>query len=552
MKRTNWQIMLRLIVLIRPLLLFMVFAIVLGVLGNIAAMAVSVLGIVGAASIIEGSGISLAAIIALMLTLALLRGFLRYGEQAGNHYIAFKLLALIRDRVFCKLRELSPAKLDRKDKGDLVNIITSDIELLEVFYAHTISPIMIAVIYSSLVVGYIAYNSGILGLIAMIAFLTIGLLVPVYIAKKSGNNAFDLRHKSGQFSAFLLDSLRGLSELIGFGYGKKRQKEILARSEELAKLEKRAKDITAANTAITNLLILLFDLVMLMAGSYLYLDGSLSFDSLMIVQIMFMGSFGPCVALANLGSGLENTMAAANRVIDILDEKPRTPEVTNGNDIDYEKADFVKVSFAYDKVNVLKDLDLSLPKKKILGLSGRSGQGKSTILKLLMRYYDPDSGSVRINEKDLKTINTASLRDNISYMTQDAHLFHDSILNNIRIGKLDASLAQVREAAKKAMIDEFIMALKDGYDTAVGELGDTLSGGEKQRINLARAFLHDAPLLLMDEPTSNLDSLNEAMILKSIKRAADDKTVILISHRQSSLAVCYEVFKLTGERNGNG
>lgn len=550
MKRTNLQIMLRLIVLIRPLLIFMVLAVLLGVLGNLAATSVSVLGAVGIANIIGKTGISLTAIVLLMIILALLRGFLRYGEQAGNHYIAFKLLALIRDRVFYKLRELSPAKMDRKDKGDLINIITSDIELLEVFYAHTISPIMIAVIYSLLITTFIAGNSLLLGLIALTAYLAVGLAIPVYIAKRSGDTAYDLRQKSGQFSAFLLDSLRGINELINFGYGTKRQEEINVKSRQLATLERRARAMAADNSALTGTLILMFDLTMLFAGAYLVWTGSLGFSAFVVVQVLFMSSFGPCVALANLGSGLENTMAAANRVIDILDEKARTIDIINGRDVEYEEAAFVKVDFAYDKQNVLKDFDLSLPKDKILGISGRSGKGKSTILKLLMRFYDPDRGQVEINKSDLKTVNTTSLRNNISYMTQDVHLFHDSIVNNIRIGKPDASLEEVRSAAKKAMIDDFIMGLENGYDTEVGELGDTLSGGEKQRISLARAFLHDAPLLLMDEPTSNLDSLNEAMILKSIKRAAKDRTIVLISHRRSSLNVCDDIFMMGGGHDG--
>ena len=544
MKRSNITVMRKLIVMVKPLLGFMIVAIIMGVLGNLFASFITILGVLAIGSELSYFTYPFKALIISMVVFALLRGALRYLEQASNHYIAFKILALIRDKVFRKLRVLAPSKLDGKDKGDLINVITSDIELLEVFYAHTISPIMIAIIYSLIMTIFLATIDLKLALIALFAYLVIGLWLPSYISKRNQDNSYRLRMKTGAFSAYVLDSLRGLKEIMSFNYGQKRLNLLKDKSEELSSLEKKAKEVSARNIAMTNMLIMSFDILMLAAGIMLYQNNTITFGGMILSLAIMMSSFGPVVALANLGSGLENTMAAGNRVLDILDEDPLIKEVKDKTDIVYEKAVLKDVSFAYDDEAILKDVSLELKDNEILGIVGKSGSGKSTLLKLLMRFYDRDEGQLSLNDHDIKDINTRSLRENESYLTQDTILFHDTILNNIKIAKLDATLDEVIEACKKANIHEFIENLPEGYNTMIKELGSSLSGGERQRIGLARAFLHDAALILLDEPTSNLDALNEAIILRSIKDAAKDKTFVLVSHRPSSINIASKTFKM--------
>ena len=544
MKRSNITVMRKLIVMVKPLLGFMIVAIIMGVLGNLFASFITILGVLAIGSELSYFTYPFKVLIILMVVFALLRGALRYLEQASNHYIAFKILALIRDKVFRKLRVLAPGKLDGKDKGDLINVITSDIELLEVVYAHTISPIMIAIIYSLIMTIFLATIDLKLALIALFAYLVIGLWLPSYISKRNQDNSYRLRMKTGAFSAYVLDSLRGLKEIMSFNYGQKRLNLLKDKSEELSSLEKKAKEVSARNIAMTNMLIMSFDILMLAAGIMLYQNNTITFGGMILSLAIMMSSFGPVVALANLGSGLENTMAAGNRVLDILDEDPLIKEVKDKTDIVYEKAALKDVSFAYDGEAILKDVSLELKDNEILGIVGKSGSGKSTLLKLLMRFYDRDEGQLSLNDHDIKDINTRSLRENESYLTQDTILFHDTILNNIKIAKLDATLDEVIEACKKANIHEFIENLPEGYNTMIKELGSSLSGGERQRIGLARAFLHDAALILLDEPTSNLDALNEAIILRSIKDAAKDKTFVLVSHRPSSINIASKTFKM--------
>ena len=548
MKRSNIKVMQRLVGMVRPLAGFMIIAIIMGVLGNLFASFITVLAVLGVGSMLGFFDLSLKVLIILMIVLALFRGVLRYLEQASNHYIAFKILALMRYRIFRKLRKLSPSKLDGKDKGDLINVITSDIELLEVFYAHTISPVMIAIIYSLIMIAVLFKIDPRLALVAMLAYLVIGLWLPGYISKRNKDNSYDLRKKSGAFSAYVLDSLRGLKEIMAYNYGQKRLELLKKKNEELSHLEEKAKKVSASNTALINMLVMMFDVVMLGVGMYVYQEAAISFGEMILALSIMMSSFGPVVALGNLGSGLENTMAAGNRVLDILDEDPLVEEVKDKKDITYKEAHIKDISFAYKDEPILKDLSLDIKNKKILGIVGKSGSGKSTLLKLLMRFYDVDKGEIILNDDDIKGINTKSLRANESYLTQDTVLFHDTIYNNIKIAKLDASKEEIISAAKKANIHDFIMSLPDGYDTMVKELGTSLSGGERQRIGLARAFLHDAPLILFDEPTSNLDALNEALVLRSIKDASKDKTVILISHRPSSIGICDVSLKMDESR----
>ena len=542
-KRSNLSIMFRLSALVKPLAGFMALAIIMGVIGNLCAAFITVLGgyaILDALNI--STEISMLTAFILAGIFALLRGILRYAEQSSNHYIAFKLLALIRDRVFVALRRLCPAKLEGKDKGNLISIITSDIELLEVFYAHTISPIAIAIIFCVVMVVFISMYSIVLGMIALAAYVTVGVIIPIAVSKISGSDGENFRKKSGELSTFVLDSLHGISELIQFGGGKKRCDEMSEKTEDLLKTEKNMKQKTGTNMAVTNTVIFAFDIILLITAAFLYQSGTVGFDGVIIPVIALMSSFGPVVALANLGSTLQNTFAAGNRVLNILDESPVVEEITGKKDVAFNGAKAENVTFAYGDEIILNNVSADIKENSVVGIIGKSGSGKSTLLKLLMRFWQIQKGDIKISDTSIEDINTSNLRDIESYVTQDTHLFHDSIKNNLKIAKLDATDDEIISACKKASVHDFIMSLTNGYDTMVGELGDTLSGGEKQRLGLARAFLHNAPLMLLDEPTSNLDSLNEAVILKSLNEERDNKTVVLVSHRESTMKIADTVY----------
>lgn len=540
MKRSGFNVMSRLVGLVKPLAGYMLLAITMGLIGHLCATFITVFGGFAVLQILHPEwSMSLGVIFAAVLVFALVRGFLRYVEQACNHFIAFKLLALIRDKVFGALRRLCPAKLEGRDKGNLINIITTDIELLEVFYAHTISPICIAVLFSVVMVVFIGSYHAALGILAAVAYIVVGVIIPLVTSKLSGDDGMKFRTKSGELAGFVLDSLRGLSETLQYGQGEKRMAQINAKPDALSKDEERMKHTTGRNNAVTNTVILVFDLAML------FLSASLcDFSGTLICTLALMSSFGPCVALAALGSTLQSTFAAGNRVLDILDESPVVEEISGRTEVAFHGAAAEKVTFAYGEETILDDFSVEIPENKIIGIVGRSGSGKSTLLKLFMRFWQVQQGAVKVSGRNVDEINTTDLRDMESFVTQETHLFHDSIRNNLRIAKLDATDDEIIAACKKASVHDFIMSLPQGYDTPVGELGDTLSGGERQRLGLARAFLHDAPFMLLDEPTSNLDSLNEAVILKALHEERAHKTVVLVSHRKSTMGIVDQAYSV--------
>lgn len=547
--RSGLGIMARLIVLVGPLLPFMVLAIALGVAGFLCATAITVLG---GWAMLDVMGLdapmSFILLFHFLALAAVLRGFLRYGEQACNHFIAFKLLALVRDKVFGALRRLCPAKLEGRDRGDLIALITSDIELLEVFYAHTISPAAIALIMSVIMAVFIGSFHPLLGIVAAVAYVTVGLALPFLISRSTGDAGKRFRAGAGSLSGFVLDSLRGLREILQYRRGAQRLEELDARTAALSDTERQLKDAAARGTALTNTVILLFDLAMLLAAALLFQAGRVGFDGVLIPLVALMSSFGPVVALANLGSTLQNTLAAGGRVLDLLDEAPLVEEVAGKAPVSFSGGSCEHVTFSYGEETILSDLSLDIRKGEILGIIGPSGSGKSTLLRLFMRFWDVNRGAVKLSGADVKDINTADLRQMEALVTQDTHLFHDSIANNLRIAKPDATREELEEACRKASVHDFILSLPKGYDTPVGELGDTLSGGERQRLGLARAFLHGAPLLLLDEPTSNLDSLNEAVILRALREEQGDRTVVLVSHRASTMGIAHRVCRVTNGR----
>lgn len=537
--------MMRLVGLVKPLTGYMVLAIIMGLIGHLAAAFITILGGYAVAEILEiDTPLTLNMIFISVCVFALIRGILRYAEQACNHFIAFKLLALIRDKVFRALRELCPAKLEGKDKGNLISVITSDIELLEVFYAHTISPIAIAFLFSVIMCLFIGSFHPALGIVALAAYMTVGIVIPILTSKRSGEDGISFRTKSGNLSGFVLDSLRGLSEILQYNQGEQRLFLMNEQMESLSDDEKRMKRTSGRNQAVTNAVILFFDLVMLFVSAILYRNGQVEFIGVLIPTISLISSYGPVVALANLGSTLQNTFAAGNRVLDILDESPVIEEIRGMKDIAFTGASAENVTFAYGEESILDHVSVDIPKGSVVGITGRSGSGKSTLLKLFMRFWEVQNGSVKLSGMAINRINTKNLRDMESFVTQETHLFHDSIRNNLRIAKLGATDKEMEEACKKASVHDFIMSLPQGYDTPVGELGDTLSGGERQRLGLARAFLHDSDILLLDEPTSNLDSLNEAVILKSLREEKENKTVVLVSHRTSTMRIADQTYSV--------
>ena len=537
MKRSGFQVMKKLIGLVRPLSGYMILAVTMGLVGHLCATFITVFGGFAIVAVLKGA--ATAAIFGTVAVFALVRGGLRYAEQACNHFIAFKLLALIRDKVFGALRRLCPAKLEGKDKGDLISVITSDIELLEVFYAHTISPICIAFLFTVVMVCFIGSYHPALGLLALAAYGTVGILIPLLTAKLSGDSAMRFRTKSGKLSAYVLDSLRGLPETIQYGQGQARMDAMNAQTDAIAKEGEQMKRTEGRNTAVTGTVILMFDLAMLFASAAL-----LDFEGCLIPTLAMMSSFGPVTALAALGATLQSTLAAGNRVLDILEEHPVAEDITGKEPISFHGAAANHVTFAYDNETILNDFSIDIPEGKVTGIIGRSGSGKSTLLKLLMRFWKVQEGTVAVSGRSVEEINTENLRQMESFVTQQTHLFHDSIRNNLRIAKQDATDEELIAACKKASVHDFIMGLPKGYDTEVGELGDTLSGGERQRLGLARAFLHDAPFLLLDEPTSNLDSLNEAVILKALHEGCREKTVVLVSHRKSTMGIADKVYSV--------
>ncbi len=542
-KRSGLTVMARLIGLVRPLTGYMLLAILMGLLGHLCAAFITISGGYAVLSLLEyATPLPLKGLFIAAVVFALLRGMLRYGEQSCNHFIAFKLLALIRDRVFRALRRLCPAKLEGRDKGDLISVITSDIELLEVFYAHTISPAAIAAVFTVLLCLFIGRYHWALGLLALAAYLTVGVIIPVVTSRLSGDTGLRFRTESGALSSFVLDSLRGLNETLQYGQGNQRLAEMNRRTDGLAAREEQMKRVAGWNTAVTGCIILLFDLGMLLLSSRLYQQGAVGFDGVLIPTLALFSSFGPAVALANLGSTLQSTFAAGNRVLDILEEEPVIQEVTGQPETVFTGAGAKHVDFSYGEEQILSDVSVQIPEHAVIGIVGRSGSGKSTLLKLLMRFWDVQQGQIFLSGRDIRSLNTGNLREMESFVTQETHLFHDSIRSNLRIAKLDATDKEIVAACRKASVHDFIMTLPQGYDTPVGELGDTLSGGERQRLGLARAFLHNAPLMLLDEPTSNLDSLNEAIILKSLHAERAGKTVVLVSHRASTMRIADTVY----------
>lgn len=545
-RRSSIKIMGKMIGLVKPLAHIMTAAVLLGILGYLCAIFLTITA--GKGLLLAMKGVKIKNYLIALVILAVMRGMLHYAEQYCNHFIAFKLLAIIRHKVFAALRKLCPAKLEGKEKGNLISIITTDIELLEVFYAHTISPIMIAILTSLIMIIFIGNFHVYAGIFALCAYLLVGCVIPLWNGKNGGQKGMEFRSGFGSLNSFVLESLRGIDETIQYGQGEKRKEQMSQKSIKLGILQKDLNRMEAMQRAITNLVILTCSFGMFFLMFHLYQKGNVTFDQMILATIAMMGSFGPVTALSSLSNNLNQTLASGERVLSLLEETPMVEELEGEQSFDFEEASVCNVTFSYDKEVILKDCNINMEQGKVIGIYGKSGCGKSTLLKLLMRFWDVDQGKVMISDQNIKEIPTKTLRNTQSYVTQETELFHDSIANNIAIGKPGASREEIIQAAKKASIHEMITSLPNGYDTEVGELGDTLSGGEKQRIGIARAFLHDAPMLLLDEPTSNLDSLNEGIILKSLEQESTGKTIVLVSHRESTMGIADKVINMEAGR----
>lgn len=544
----NIRLMARMSLLVKPLAPYMLLAVFFGVTGFLCAIYIPYFSALLISHVaIQAPDFPVKVFFILMIVFAVLRGILHYAEQACNHYIAFRLLAILRDKVFTVLRKLAPAKLEGRDKGNLIYLITSDIEALEVFYAHTISPILIAIITCIILLTEFYKMHVMFFVIALCGYLFCGLILPWIITKLGKQQGKQSREGFGELSSYTLETLRGLQDILQYRIGEERLHLMSKKSEELHDVQKRLKLHEGNTTMVSNIIVTSFTFLMLICGSYLYMQGAISFTSVIMSTVLMVSSFGPVLALANLSNNLLITMASARRVLGLLDEEEVVKEITGK---EYSTAGDIEINnltFAYDEEEILKDINANFKKGNIIGIHGKSGSGKSTLLKLIMRFWNAPSNSILINGRSVDDINTKDLRDMQSFVTQETVLFHDSILNNIIIAKLDASVDEVENACKKAGIHDFIMSLPQGYATKVAELGDSLSGGEKQRIAIARAFLHDSPCILLDEPTSNLDALNEAIILKSL-REQKDKTILLVSHRPGTMRIADSVLTIDSGR----
>lgn len=545
-RRNGLKIMASLIVLLGSLSYIMLLAIINGTLGFLCAMGVTIFGSIGVAKFLgETINMSYGLIISLTIGCGVLRGALRYLEQYSNHFIAFKLLAALRDKIFKALRVLAPAKLEGREKGGIISMITSDIETLEVFYAHTISPICIALIVETLVLLYVGFISSFyLSLAALVSYIIIGIILPIISSKLLSDTGVRYRKSFASFNSYYLDSIKGVNDIVLNNAMKVRNKEVNSKSDELLAETKKLKHKSGITEAISYAFVSLSLIGVLILGLYLSDKNIITIPKMIMGLVAIFGSYGPVIALSALPQNLTQTFASGDRVLDLLEEKPVVREIKDGKNFSFLDLKVNNLSFKYDEASVLNNVNLEVKRGQIVALVGPSGCGKSTLLKLLLRFYETNSGDILYNNISINDINTSSLLDNVTLVSQQTYLFDDTIKENIKIAKYDATDEEIIEAAKKASIHVFIESLPDKYDTKVGQLGDNLSAGEKQRIGLARAFLSNAPLILLDEPTSNVDSINEGIILKSLKDQKENKSIILVSHRESTTAIADRIYRI--------
>ncbi len=546
-RRSGIVIMSRLIVLLGSLAYAMLFAVLNGSLGFLSAMGITIFGSLGIAKALGASiALSYGWIIGLTIGLGIIRGLLRFIEQYLNHFIAFKLLAVLRNKIFIALRRLCPAKLEDKKKGSIIAMITADIETLEVFYAHTVSPVCIAIAVSLTMLAILFFAiSPYMALVALIGYLTIGIVFPLVFSSYLKNDGVSYRKSFSLFNAFYMDSIKGIKDIVLHNAGDKRREEVNKKSDELLLHARRLKRKTTLSFALTELAVSVFTLLAVVVGIWLYQKDIIDIGKMIVGIVIIFGSFGPVIAISALPSNLTQTFASGERVLNLVDEKPIVYPIEGKENFVFENLKVQNLSFGYDDSHkVLQDICMHAKQGEIVGIIGESGSGKSTLLKLLLRFWQKSEGDIFYNDKDIESVNTDSLLDNVTMVSQSTYLFDDTIKENLLIANKDATLAQLDEALRQASVYNLIKSLPEGYNQQAGTLGDNLSAGEKQRIGLARAFLRGSKLILLDEPTSNVDSINEGIILKSLKDSKKDKCIILVSHRESTMAIADRVYKI--------
>jgi ATP-binding cassette subfamily B protein len=592
------RVALRLFGLARPLFGYLILAAVLGAIDSLSAAFIAVFGAEAALGLAGVSPLGFESRTALTAAAAcaIVRGVLRYGEQYLNHFVAFRLLAVIRSKAFGAFRRLAPAKLEERGKGGLITLITTDTELLEIFFAHTLSPVMIAALSGAAFFAFLWTLNPLFSVLMVFEYLVIGAALPLLSQRRARGQGERIRGESAELDSFTLDGLRGIDETIRFGAGERRLEEIQRRSLALSEQRGRLRDTESLAAGTTGALVIFFTALTPLAGHYLAARGGVGLPETILATVAVMGSFGPALALSALPASLAHTFAAARRMFALTDETPAVEEVRAGSTPAFDSMRMDGVGFSYwrtegggegpprgeegfaargasgpgglagvgsgpggseiggssgdgsERDYVLRDFSLDVPERGVMGLMGRSGSGKSTALKLLMRFWDADRGFVGMSGEDIRGVETAHLRRTQSYMTQETTLFSGSLRDNLLIAKPDATQREIEDACRKASSLDFILSLPDGFETKAGELGGRLSEGEKQRIGLARAFLRGAPLILLDEPTSRLDSLNEAVILKSLYESASDRSVVIVSHRKSAMRVADRVIEVADGR----
>ncbi len=545
MSKNPFILMFHLFKLIGGFTFVLFLAVLTGTLGFLTAISVPLIGAIGISSLLGFElPFSISILIVILIGAGLFRGALRYVEQYFNHYIAFKLLAILRDKIFTALRRLCPAKLEDKQKGSLLSMITSDIETIEVFYAHTMSPVSIAILVSAFMTFFIGWvGHWALALLALSGYLVVGLFLPLIGGKVLNKVGKEYRSIFSFFNGFFMDSIKGTKEIVLHNRSKERAAKVTELSDKLNGKATKLLKRTAAIFVSTELVISLLNFLALALMLLLVDREIITLGAGVVAVVAQMSSFGAVLALSALPGNLNQTFASAHRVLSLINEEPAIYPVSDGSDIEFTSLEIENLHFAYNKENpVLQGLSLKATTDQIIGIKGPSGCGKSTLLKLIMRFWEKQEGQICLNGIDIKSINTSSLLQNATLISQTTYLFDDTVANNLRIAKPSATMDEIMEACKKASIHEFISGLQDGYETKVGMTGVPFSSGETQRIGVARAFLSDAKLILLDEPTSNVDSENETIILSSLKENKNGRCLILVSHRDSTLEIADKVY----------
>lgn len=543
MKRNALTVFARLFSLVGNFVFVLLLAVINGTIGNLCAISITVLGSIGVMKFLGVTiSLSYSALMILIVTFGFLRGILRYIEQYFNHYIAFKLLYIIREKVFSALQVLCPAKLETKQKGTLISMITADIETLEVFYAHTLSPLMIAflvMICTFFFSGF--FLSFYIAFYLLCCQLLIGFVFPLIGNRLLNQKGAEYRQAFGTFSGYFLDCIKGTKNIVLFGKQEKSIQQIDTYSQKMNHLQQKVKSRNSLFLNGIALFLIILDVLFLLLGLALIQNTSLQAAQLIVALVLLLSGMGPFLALSNLPGSLNQTIASGNRILNLLEETPAVEEITEGQDFDFHSLQIKNLSFRYQDQRILSNLNLSVQEGEIIGIKGPSGCGKSTLLKLLLRFYDKDDGEILYNGQDIRKYRTSALKNNVCLVSQNTYLFEDTIRNNLLIAKENATDEEIFLALKKAAVLDLVMSLENKLDTIVKPGIFSLSAGEKQRIGLARAFLSSAKLILLDEVTSNVDSINEGIILQALKKNRD-KTYILVSHRDSTMSICDHVY----------